>query len=36
MVAANGRERRVEDIGALLERVEDLGKWVEFMRSRWA
>ncbi|AEO63562.1 5bf4b6d6-8b36-4585-a5f7-2200bee4067e [Thermothielavioides terrestris] len=35
MVAPNGRQRRVEDIGALLEYFEDIGKWVEFMRTRW-
>lgn len=36
MVAQNGRQRKVEDIGGLLEMYEDLGKWAEFMRSRWA
>lgn len=36
MLAPNGRQRCVEDVGALLERMEDVGKWVEFMRSRWA
>lgn len=34
-VAPNGRERRVEDIGELLSRFEDLGRWAEFLRSRW-
>ncbi|KAH6840698.1 mediator of RNA polymerase II transcription subunit 1-domain-containing protein [Chaetomium sp. MPI-CAGE-AT-0009] len=36
MVAPNGRQRSVDDVGLLLERMEDVGKWVEFMRSRWA
>ncbi|KAL2178106.1 mediator of RNA polymerase II transcription subunit 1-domain-containing protein [Thermothelomyces heterothallicus CBS 202.75] len=37
MVAPNeSRQRRVEDVGALLEMTEDVGKWVEFIRSRWA
>ncbi|KAL2152662.1 hypothetical protein VTH82DRAFT_5846 [Thermothelomyces myriococcoides] len=37
MVAPNGgRQRRIEDVGALLEMTEDVGKWVEFIRSRWA
>jgi hypothetical protein len=36
MVAANGRQRSPEDVGKLLETVEDVGKWVEFMRTRWA
>ncbi|KAL2019728.1 hypothetical protein VTK56DRAFT_9265 [Thermocarpiscus australiensis] len=36
MVAPNGRQRRVEDIGACLETLEDIGKWVEFIRTRWA
>ncbi|KAL0476077.1 mediator of RNA polymerase II transcription subunit 1 domain-containing protein [Neurospora intermedia] len=35
-VAPNGRERRVEDLGKMLETVEDIGKWVEFVRTRWA
>ncbi|KAK3392159.1 mediator of RNA polymerase II transcription subunit 1-domain-containing protein [Sordaria brevicollis] len=35
-IAPNGRERRVEDLGKMLETVEDIGKWVEFVRSRWA
>ncbi|KAK4463389.1 mediator of RNA polymerase II transcription subunit 1-domain-containing protein [Cladorrhinum samala] len=34
-VAPNGRERRAEDIGDLLSRFEDLGRWAEFLRSRW-
>ncbi|KAK4158524.1 mediator of RNA polymerase II transcription subunit 1-domain-containing protein [Chaetomidium leptoderma] len=36
MVSPSGRQRRVEDVGALLERLEDLGKWAEFIRTRWA
>ncbi|KAK4237412.1 mediator of RNA polymerase II transcription subunit 1-domain-containing protein [Achaetomium macrosporum] len=36
VMAPNGRQRRVEDIGALLEYFEDIGKWVEFIRTRWA
>ncbi|KAM7196530.1 Mediator of RNA polymerase II transcription subunit 1 domain containing protein [Naviculisporaceae sp. PSN 640] len=35
-VAPNGRVRRVEDIGRLLEQMEDIGKFAEFLRSRWA
>lgn len=35
-LAPNGRERRPEDLGKMLETVEDIGKWVEFVRSRWA
>jgi len=35
MVAPNGRQRTVEEVGRLLETFEDVGKWVEFMRSRW-
>jgi hypothetical protein len=34
--APTGRQRTPEDLGALLERLEDLGKWVEFVRTRWA
>ncbi|KAL2269130.1 hypothetical protein VTJ83DRAFT_3976 [Remersonia thermophila] len=34
--APGGRQRTPEDLGALLERLEDLGKWVEFVRTRWA
>lgn len=30
------KRRRVEDLGALLEMTEDIGKWVEFIRTRWA
>lgn len=37
VVAGGGpRQRREEDVGGLLEACEDLGKWIEFMRSRWA
>ncbi|KAK4191518.1 mediator of RNA polymerase II transcription subunit 1-domain-containing protein [Podospora australis] len=32
----NGRQRRVEDIGGLLMYMEDIGKWAEFIRTRWA
>ena len=35
-VAPNGRERRPEDLGKMLETIEDIGKWVEFVRTRWA
>ncbi|KAK1835976.1 mediator of RNA polymerase II transcription subunit 1-domain-containing protein [Podospora conica] len=35
-VAPDGRQRRVEDIGAALELFEDIGRWCEFMRTRWA
>ncbi|KAK4162582.1 mediator of RNA polymerase II transcription subunit 1-domain-containing protein [Cladorrhinum sp. PSN259] len=35
LVAPNGRQRRVEDIGDLLSRFEDLGRWAEFLRSKW-
>ncbi len=38
VAAAGGgrRQRRQEDVGGLLEACEDLGKWAEFIRSRWA
>ncbi|KAK3326447.1 mediator of RNA polymerase II transcription subunit 1-domain-containing protein [Apodospora peruviana] len=32
----DGRPRRVEDLGKILETIEDIGKWCEFLRSRWA
>ncbi|KAK3359023.1 mediator of RNA polymerase II transcription subunit 1-domain-containing protein [Lasiosphaeria hispida] len=35
-VAPNGRPRRVEDLGKILETIEDVGKWCEFIRTRWA
>ncbi|KAH6627120.1 mediator of RNA polymerase II transcription subunit 1-domain-containing protein [Chaetomium sp. MPI-SDFR-AT-0129] len=35
-IAPNGRQRRVEDVGGVLEVLEDVGGWVEFVRSRWA
>lgn len=35
-VAPNGRPRRVEDLGKILETIEDIGKWCEFLRTRWA
>jgi len=35
-LAPNGRMRQVEDIGKLLETVEDIGEWCEFLRTRWA
>ena len=34
--APNGRQRRPEDLGKLLESVEDVCKWCEFIRTRWA
>ncbi|KAK3684723.1 mediator of RNA polymerase II transcription subunit 1-domain-containing protein [Podospora appendiculata] len=34
--APNGRPRRVEDLGKALETIEDIGKWCEFIRTRWA
>lgn len=34
--APNGRRRQPEDVGKLLETIEDIGKWCEFIRSRWA
>ncbi|KAL2146246.1 hypothetical protein VTI28DRAFT_4825 [Corynascus sepedonium] len=36
IVAPNGRQRKVEDVGAVLESFEDVGKWIEFIRTRWA
>lgn len=36
MLAPNGRQRSVEDVGGLLEMLEDVGQWAEFIRSRWA
>lgn len=36
MVAPNGKLRKVEDLGGLLELMEDIGKWCEFLRTRWA
>ncbi|KAM7188305.1 Mediator of RNA polymerase II transcription subunit 1 domain containing protein [Rhypophila sp. PSN 637] len=35
-IAANGRQRRKEDLGKILETIEDIGKWCEFLRTRWA
>lgn len=35
-VGPSGRQRRVEDIGTVLEHFEDIGLWCEFMRTRWA
>ncbi len=35
-VVGGRRQRRAEDVGLLLEHCEDLGKWIEFIRSRWA
>ncbi|KAK0635879.1 mediator of RNA polymerase II transcription subunit 1-domain-containing protein [Bombardia bombarda] len=35
-VAPNGRQRRVEDLGGILESMESLDKWCLFLRSRWA
>ncbi|KAK3378114.1 mediator of RNA polymerase II transcription subunit 1-domain-containing protein [Podospora didyma] len=34
-IAPNGRLRRVEDLGKCLETIEDIGKWCEFIRTRW-
>lgn len=34
--APNGRQRHPEDVGKLLETIEDIGKWCEFIRTRWA
>lgn len=34
--APNGRERRPEDLGKMLEMKEDIGEWIEFIRTRWA
>ncbi|KAL2126432.1 hypothetical protein VTI74DRAFT_926 [Chaetomium olivicolor] len=33
--AASGRPRQAEDVARLLEAMEDVGKWAEFVRSRW-
>jgi hypothetical protein len=33
---SGGRQRKMEDVGALLETLEDVGKWAEFIRTRWA
>jgi hypothetical protein len=35
-VAPNGRQRRPEDVGKVLENFEHIGKWCEFIRTRWA
>ncbi|VBB76398.1 Putative protein of unknown function [Podospora comata] len=35
MVGKNGRTRRVEDIGLVLEALEDIGKWANFLVTRW-
>lgn len=34
--APNGKERRPEDLGKMLEVTEDIGEWIEFIRTRWA
>lgn len=34
--APNGRQRRPEDVGKLLETLEDIGEWCEWMSMRWA
>ncbi|KAK0726962.1 mediator of RNA polymerase II transcription subunit 1-domain-containing protein [Lasiosphaeria miniovina] len=34
--APNGKQRRIEDIGACLETIEDIGKWCNHIRTRWA
>ncbi|KAK4121337.1 hypothetical protein N657DRAFT_623672 [Parathielavia appendiculata] len=37
LVTRNGRQRKAEDVAALLERLNgDIGRWVEFMRCFWA
>ncbi|KAK0671839.1 mediator of RNA polymerase II transcription subunit 1-domain-containing protein [Cercophora samala] len=36
MMGKNGRARRVEDIGLVLESLEDIGKWANFLVTRWA
>ncbi|KAK4201413.1 mediator of RNA polymerase II transcription subunit 1-domain-containing protein [Triangularia verruculosa] len=36
MMGRNGRARRVEDIGLVLEAFEDIGKWANFLVTRWA
>lgn len=35
MMGKNGRTRRVEDIGLVLEALEDIGKWANFLVTRW-
>ena len=35
-VAPSGRQRCVEDVGKVLETIEDIGRWCEFLRTRWA
>jgi hypothetical protein len=34
--APDGRQRRPEDLGKMLEVQEDIGQWIEFIRTRWA
>jgi hypothetical protein len=34
--APGGRQRRPEDLGKLLETAEDINRWCEFIRTRWA
>ncbi|KAJ9164740.1 Mediator of RNA polymerase II transcription subunit 1 [Coniochaeta hoffmannii] len=34
--APDGRQRRPEDLGKMLEVTEDIGEWLEFIRTRWA
>ncbi|KAK4174922.1 mediator of RNA polymerase II transcription subunit 1-domain-containing protein [Triangularia setosa] len=36
MMGRGGRTRRVEDIGLVLEALEDIGKWANFLVTRWA
>ncbi|KAK0708745.1 mediator of RNA polymerase II transcription subunit 1-domain-containing protein [Apiosordaria backusii] len=36
MMGRNGRTRRAEDIGLVLEALEDIGKWANFLVTRWA
>lgn len=35
-IAPNGRPRRVEDLGGILETTENIGTWCEFIRTRWS
>lgn len=35
-VAPNGQPRRPEQLGKALEMFEDIGRWVEFIRTRWS
>lgn len=35
-VGPTGRTKQKEDVGKILEMIEDIGKFVEFLRTRWA